>query len=61
MVHICPVCFGLVLVVLYHLKRACGPAAGLQQDRRKAAPSVMSLEGVVDTATALEESEDSKG
>ena len=56
MFNTCPVCVWLALVLLYHLKLASGPAAGLQQARRKAAPSVMSLEGLPDTLTALEES-----
>lgn len=49
-------CLGLVLVVLYHLNWVCGPAAGLQQARRKDAPSVMSRDGLADTVIALEES-----
>lgn len=49
-------CVGLVPVLLYHLKWACGPAAGPQQARRKDTPSVMSLDGLADTVTALEES-----
>lgn len=61
MFNTCPVCLGVALVLLYHLKLACGPAAGLQQARRKADPSVMSLEGLPDTLTALDESGENKG
>lgn len=52
-------CLGLVLVPVYHLNWARGPAAGLQQARCRVAPSVMSLDGLADTAIALEESGES--
>lgn len=56
MFHTCPVCLGVVSVVLYHLKSAVDVAAGLQQARRRGSPSVMSLEGLAATVTALGES-----
>lgn len=61
MCHTCPVCPGLVLGLLYHVKWVCGPAAGLQQARHKSPPSAVPLEGLANTATALDESEENKG
>lgn len=58
MLHTCPVCLGVVLVLLYHLKSAAGPAAGLQHARRRVSQSVMSLEGLADTVTVLRESKE---
>lgn len=56
MSHTGPVCPGVLLGDRYHLKSAADPAAGLQQAKRKVTPSVMSPEGLADTATAPGES-----
>lgn len=52
-------CVTLSLVLLYQITLACG-SAGLQQAKRKVAPSVMPLGGLAKAVTALGESEEKK-
>lgn len=52
-------CVTLLLVLLCQVTLACD-SAGLQQAKRKVAPSVMPLDGLAKAVTALGESEGKK-